>query len=218
MDLASQLAFLDSLLLADVTTEFPDPLSDTEKASVGAYMVLSHACIEEFLEDVFLNHYSRLEELARLPMVPREVAGMLLAIGQHLPEKKRPSYKSRTITGIAVAGKVHYEAAVIRGNHGIKTENVRKLANGVGLVWNEFEATLANELADLDTLGANRGEAGHLSPFSTKAVALTRQVYPDEVRGWVESGCAAAFAIERYLKAAVQEQMNCLVTFGMEVD
>jgi len=210
VDFSTQLSFLDLALLARVTTQFPDALTDEERAAISAYLVLFHACIEEYLEDSFSLYLERLARLTNLPLFPLAVGEALLAIGLSLPEGKRAPYKSRTLAGIAQAGLAHFQHVVVGGNNGVKTPNVRRLAEGVGLAWQQFEAALAGRLADLDTLGAKRGAAGHLSPFSMKQVALTAQVYPDDVRGWVEAGRDAAVAVNRYLSDAVEAQTRSL--------
>jgi hypothetical protein len=217
VDLTSQLGFLDRQLLAGVTTEFPDPLTDEEKASIRAYLVLSHACIEEFLEDAFSAHFSRLAAWTTKPLVPREVAGFFLAIGLNLKEEKVGPYATRTLRGAATAGEAGF-AGTVRANNGLKARNLRKLAQGVGLAWAAFESALTNELADLDTLGASRGEAGHLSPFSQKAVLISPQIYPDDVRGWVEAGGEAALKIQGYLSRTVEGQVMAIVTGGSDLD
>jgi hypothetical protein len=213
--LHEQLEFLDATLLSSVTSEFPNPLADLEKAAINAYLVLCHACIEEFIEDIFNDHLRRLSEMTTMPLVPRDVAGLLHAVGALLPESKRAPYKTQSLAGIATAASLHFEKSVLKENHGIKTRNILHLAKHVGLNWGDFESGLLTHLADLDTLGAKRGEAGHLSPFSAKTLTITRLVYPDEVRVWVAGARDAALAVRRYLHNSVDEQLRsfCCPTY-----
>jgi hypothetical protein len=210
VDLSTQLAFLDETLLARVATQFPDALNDAERAAVSAYLVLAHACVEEYIEDAFRLHFGSVMNMARWPLVPMAVGEALLAVGLSLPEAKRAPYRSRTLIGMTKAGSTHYEHVVVGANHGIRTGNLKKLAEGCGVNWQEFEAVLSSRLADLDTLGAKRGEAGHLSPFSSKQLAVSAQAYPDDVRGWVEAGRDAAVAVRAYLSEVVDGQFRSL--------
>lgn len=202
---------IDGRLLSSVTTEFPDPLTDDEKISVNAYLVLCHACIEEFLEDAFLHHVTSLLAMVDQPLVPRDVAELFFALGV-LIEKRLP-YKARTRTGVSTLGLKMFQSSVINQNNGLKPDNVRKLAEGAGVPWPEFESALASELAKLTTLGAKRGEAGHLAPLTLKASKLSPRDYPDNVREWVQGGLHAGLSINRYLRDRVDRQRRCLIMF-----
>ena len=132
MDTNEQLELLDDLLLGPVKSIFPAPLTQEERVAVNAYLVLSHAVLEEQLEEAF--------------------------------------------------------------------------------EWGSFEQVLSQELADLTTLGARRGEAGHLSPFSGKAVILNQQEYPEDARRWVRAAGAALARIIRHLDSLIVEQQpNTLI-------
>lgn len=207
MDLVDQVGLLDDLLLTSVDTEFPDPLTERERAAVSAYLVLGHACIEEFLEDAFAEHFNRLAEWLSTPVVPRHAAALLFSIGLRLDETEVP-YKRRNLKAAVALGSDRYTGGLVRANHGIKPANLKKLVAGVGLDWVIFDQDLSGELADLDTLGSKRGEAGHISPFSGKAVEVTEEVYPDTVREWVSNGRDAAIKIERHLKTRIQNDVG----------
>jgi len=199
MELAAQVAALEEMLLSGIETEFPAPLKDVEKVAVSAYLVLSHACIEEYVEDVFLSHFDRVSELSRLPIAPRALASLTFASALFLPEAKIKvmSYKSRTLKGALAAARGTYVGSFINRNDGLKASNIKRLAEGVGIEWDRLEARFVDELVDLDTLGAKRGEAGHISPFS--APAVTERIYPSQARQWVGAGRDAIVAIQRFL-------------------
>ncbi|WP_423462941.1 HEPN domain-containing protein [Promicromonospora sp. MS192] len=205
MNLSAQLDHLDRLLLSGVQVQFPDELPDEEKAMINAYVVLSHAVIEEFIEDLFEGHFRRLSGWLVSPMVPAETVRLALAIADWLPEKQMPTYKKRTLEGMFKAAK---SALVIqlRNNHGIKDHNISQMASLVGVDWRSMDAALNAKLADLTTLGSKRGEAGHLSPYTERAKAITRQTYPDDVREWVENARKACVAMEEYLDNLVLGQ------------
>jgi hypothetical protein len=213
LDFAGQIAFLDDLLLTAVATEFPDPLTETERASVSAYLVLTHACIEEFLEDAMGRHFECLTAFLASPIVPRAAGAVLLTIGLELDPQKFP-VKGRNLKAAVGRGTRWYKG-LIRANNGIRYDNLKRLVAGLGTDWSVFEQALAVELADLDALGSKRGEVGHLSPFSAKSVQVTPRIYPEDVRGWVANARVAALAIERYLVEEVQDQMSTLAKLGM---
>lgn len=202
MDLGAQLEHLDGLLLSTVRTAFPDLLTDEEKATTHAYLVLSHAVLEEHLEAAFETHYDRLAGWLVADMVPLESARLAYAVREWLPKELEVSYKKRSLRGLVTAARTHF-VSKIKDNHGIKPENVEGLARLVGLDWKAFERSLDTQLEDLRTLGKKRGEAGHLSPYTDKAVTLTRQDYPENVREWVHGGRDAVSDIVAYLDALV---------------
>lgn len=205
MDLIAQLEHLDELLLSTVTTTFPDPLTDEDKASTHAYVVLCHAVLEEHLEAAFEAHFDRLRGWLVADMVPLEVARLAFAVSEWLPDDLAVTYRKRSLCGLVGAARKPFVRQV-GSNHGIKPENVEGLAKLIGMDWKKFEASLNQELEDLRTLGSKRGEAGHLSPYTEKAVNLTRQDYPENVREWVNGGRDAVLAIVRYMDELVRSQ------------
>ena len=205
MRLAEQLKHLDRVLLGGITTQFPDPLTDEEKASLNAFIVLTHAVLEEHLEAAFKSQYQRLRGWVDGSMVPLEVVRLAFAVGRGLPENKTASYKTRTIGGVLKAGEAVVDAA-IRGNHGIKPHHVRSLAEAVGVEWPSLEAELNSALLDLDTLANHRGEAGHLSPYSSAASKITHRTDPEDVRKWVSDARDAVLAICEYLRLLIDGQ------------
>lgn len=213
MALSVEIQLLDQRLLSPITTVFPAPLTDEEKISVNAFLVLGHACVEEFIEDSFARHARRLCDLALQPLIPVELAHLSLAFGISSSERmqNRNPYGRRTLTSFLAAGLQQYEDVAVSGNHGVKTPNVKKLAKGVGLEWTSFESALAQELADLDNLGSRRGEAGHLAPLTTKATKITNRVDPEDVRRWVTAGLDAALAIRHELDRRTDSQLTALI-------
>lgn len=205
MNLKEQLDHLDRVLLTTVSTAFPDPLTDEEKAVTNAYLVLAHAVLEETLEAAFERHFRRLVSWCSSEMVPFESARLLFAMREWLPEPYLSAFKKRDLVGIVKAAEKQY-LSLIRANHGIKPHNIESLAQLVGLDWVRFEAALNIQMEDLRTLGTKRGDAGHLSPYTERAVTLSRRDYPDNVREWVHAGRDAVIAIVNHLKLIVDEQ------------
>lgn len=209
VELEAQVELLERLLLANLTTAFPTPLSPEEQVALSAYVVLSHACIEEYIEDMFLAQYDRLSTSGESALIPQELARLSLSVGIELPEAMRVSYKTRTLEATLRAGRENY-IRLIKANHGIRPANIMKLARGVGLDWMAFEDALSSQLADLDTLGAKRGQAGHLSPFSSKAMMVVQHADPDDVRDWVSAARDSALRVDEYLVQGFDAQLLAL--------
>lgn len=194
------------MLLGAVVSTFPEPLTEQDRASVNAYLVLAHAVLEEQLEEVFERHFDRLASWLIADMVPLETARLVYAVRGWITEELNLPYKKRALhKQVAVASRKDFGKQV-RLNNGLKFENVHALAKLVGVQWDEFEDHLSDELADLSNLGVKRGAAGHLSPFTDKVTALTANDDPDEIRRWVEAGRQAVARIEAYLDSLVRSQ------------
>lgn len=205
MDLSTQLAQLDDALLGQVVTQFPEPLSGAERVRVNAYLVLSHAVLEEQLELVFDSHFRRLSGWMLADLVPIECVRLAYAVAQYAMKDEETFKKRSTPQWIRGRGLKEFRARV-KFNHGLKSENVHNLAKLVGLHWDALDAALGTELADLDTLGSKRGSAGHLSPFTESATNISANDGPDNVREWVKNGREAVEAIDRYLRRVVHMQ------------
>lgn len=211
MDLHGQLDHLDAVLLSQVTTEFPDLLTDEDKATSHAYLLLAHAVLEEQLESIFEAHLDRLLGWLCADMVPLEVVRLAFAMPEWFPKSKTVTYKKRFLPGYMKQARDEF-ARLVRQNHGLSPDNVHDLAKLIGLDWDSFDTELTTHLMALKTLAVRRGEAGHLSPYTEKAVKLTRQDYPDNVREWVNGGRDAVLAVRSYLdRLMTQQQPDTLV-------
>jgi hypothetical protein len=189
-----------------VRTTFPDPLTDKEKASTHAYILLAHAVLEEQIETTFERHYDRLVGRLVADMVPMETVRLVYAVREWLPKSFEVPYRKRALGELLRTGARKHFVSQIKLNNGIKPDNIEKLASLVGLDWRAFDDRLVNELEDLRTLGVKRGEAGHLSPYTEKSVRLTRQDYPENVREWIHAGRDAVVSISSYLDRIVCDQ------------
>ncbi len=212
LDLRGQLVQLDSIILAGVSSEFPRPLTDAEHVAVNSYLVLSHAVIEEFIEDVFIQYFKRLLLWLKSDQIPLELGRLLFAARDKMINEKELPYPKRDITQIAPLVVAKFEVQV-RQNHGVKEENVKRMASLVGVDWKCFERELAGDLVDLNTLGSKRGPAGHLSPYSNKLQLVSEQVYPDDLRAWVRPASEAAIHIRDYLCSLIsgQEPLSLII-------
>lgn len=201
MDLEAQIIFLRDKLLAPISTQFPDPLSDEDRVAVSSFLVLAHAAIEEALEDLFTLHLKTLVQFSVAESAPIGLARLCF----HMRTSAENMVNGQGPLSTHAMGRIcqaAFNRDFIIPNNGLKLENVKKLASGAGLYWTEFEDALNVELSDLSTLGTKRGSVGHLSPFSMKSTAITTSTDPSDVLNWVESGVSAIKAIERFLDAS----------------
>lgn len=205
MDLEAQLGHLDATLLGSVTTQFPDPLSESEKALVHAYLVLAHAVLEEYIESVFSRHFDRLCSWLSVDLVPAECIRFSFAVAEMIPSGSVSYRKRNTPSLIRGLGRQEFLARLAK-NHGLKADNIEKLAQLIGVEWMGLEDALNPYLADLNTLGSKRGSAGHLSPYTEKVTSISTSDGPDDVRRWVRDGRDAAVALEQYLDSLVRSQ------------
>ncbi len=212
MKLGAQLEHLDKALLSNVSTQFPDVFTEAERAQISAYLVLSHAVLEEYLEATFERHFERLSAWLRADMVPLECMRFAYAVSEYVPDGARVPYRSRNTAEVVRNGGRREFLRKVGENHGLKARNVESLARLVGLQWVDLEGALNSELADLDTLGVNRGAASHLSPFTEKVTAISVTDSLDDVRGWVDGGRKAVEALSDYLERLLRgQQPNTLI-------
>lgn len=205
MRLDEQLDHLDKTLLATVVTQFPAPLTATEKAQVHAYLVLAHAVLEEHLESAFERHFDTLSSWFMGGMVPLECVRLAFAVSQYI-SKDQAGFKTRN-TPELIRGLGRKEVVRQLGdNNGLKPSNIQSMSKLIGLHWPDLEGALNAELNDLDTLGVKRGAAGHLSPYTAKTTAIAQTDGPDDVRKWVHDGYNAVEALIRYLDSLVRGQ------------
>ena len=199
MLVADQIEKLETAFLDSVTTAFPSPLSEVERANLHAYLVLSHAILEEEIESAFEDYFDAVSLRLDSNMVPASGFLLAYAIGDQLSKEVNVSYKNRnTIEFVRNRGREVLMAA-IRANNGLKGHNLERLAKVVGLDWGSFDGALGNAIADLNTFGGKRGSSSHLSPFSSKVTSISGELDPDDVKRWVDDAVVAAESIRNYL-------------------
>ena len=199
MDAAAQIRTLEGAFLSSIATEFPDPLTEPERANLHAYLVLAHSVLEEEIESAFEEYFDRVAATMTGDLIPKAAVLLTYAVRDKIPEKAQISYKLRDVLPfVRGIGRTVIETA-IKANNGLKTDNVKNLAEAVGIHWIPFEQSVSTALLDLDTLGTKRGSSSHLSPFSPKTTSITSSFDPDDVRKWVQDGVAASTAIREHL-------------------
>ena len=202
MDLESQVRALRQLTIDSIPSTFPLPLPPESRMAVNAFVVLAHACIEEFIEDLFMTYATTVSQAASEGVSHRDYAALAYSAGSNAKDKA--SFRARSIEHV-MRSALEFVGRQVAANHGVKASNIERLAECAGLDWTEFDNALSGAIADLTTLGAKRGDAGHLSPFTTKSVFLSDIDGPEDVVRWVDEGVTAARAIEAYLEGLLSE-------------
>jgi len=128
--------------------------TDQELDSTRAFVVLTHAEIESFCEDIALKKAN-----AACAAYPREVRPSLRKLVAYHVGKHRRSWSDVTAPPQAVvdgASKAFRET--IKSNHGLKRNNLEQLLYPLGLVEADFSSTW---FAQMDSFGTKRGELAH---------------------------------------------------------
>lgn len=203
MDAVTQIRTLEGAFLSAIETEFPDPLTEQERANLHAYLVLAHSVLEEEIESAFEEYFDQVAATMQGDSMPKATLLLTYAVRDKIPEKAQISYKLRDVIPFVQGIGRTVVASAIKANNGLKTDNVKNLAEAVGIHWSLFEQSVSTALLDLDTLGTKRGSSSHLSPFSPKTTSITSSFDPDDVRKWVHDGVAASSAIRAYLTECI---------------
>jgi hypothetical protein len=207
VDTVTQISTLEAAFLSSITTEFPDRLTESEKANVHAYLVLAHSVLEEEIEASFEDFFDEVSRQLLGDAIPEAALSLAFAIAEQIPDDLKVAYRKRdTIAFVRGAGRKVLEKA-IQTNNGLKEENLAKLAKAVGVNWLAFERSLGTAIADLSAFGTRRGSSSHLSPFSTRVTAISQELDPDDVKRWVRDAVVGAAAIRTHLMAQASPQI-----------
>ncbi|MFN0243472.1 MAG: HEPN domain-containing protein [Planctomycetota bacterium] len=139
------------------------------QAHTRAFLVLSHAEIESYLEDWAKDVARACEAVWTKSGRPTKPLAFLLAtyverisVPQKLGKEDGPQKLAHATKQLFQA---YYE--LIKANHGIKEQNVMALFFPLGIPASAFGSTL---LPNLDSLGALRGTHAHLSAQAVASV------------------------------------------------
>jgi hypothetical protein len=147
------------------------PLTSRDQFLTHAYLVLSCALIEEFIESAFQEYV----EGALAASTESEVAPCFVPLAARFATDAASEVaKSPTASHACPALSGLYVAKVIRPNNGIKPRNLATLAKPLGLQ-EELEAQCQSLLVPAGTLGARRGVIAHLG-------TITEELRPADAR------------------------------------
>lgn len=188
-----EIAALDRSLLSNFMTEFPDLPTRSESIGLNAFLVLAHGCVEEYVEEIFLE-YSR--QVARASYRIEGARRQAVAAYLWRPRQNNNEYRTLTLEEMLSRGATIAHAAIEK-NHGIKEHNLANMAEAGGVEWAALERECAVQIANLQSFGAARGSVAHVSFSRTRLNSEVR--YPKEVREMVDLSVVAIQTIDHHL-------------------
>lgn len=172
----------DAALLALVHEVVPDELSSHSWAYVRSYVLLCHAGIEHFIEQCFSDYV----RACLNPDATGRVDPSVYIAGIRLGDKIRGNHggKGQNLDPVHISAELpgRVISHFITPNNGIKKKDLKRIVQGIGLNWLQFEATCSDLIAAAETLGAKRGSVAHVR---SAAGGLQAQIYPADARGYV---------------------------------
>ncbi|MFF0685650.1 HEPN domain-containing protein [Streptomyces albogriseolus] len=170
-------ALLDSDVLS---VSPPDSLTRRQKLVITSFVILAHAHIEEFIEELFMRYVREREKEITNLSAPQCFIRLSLhfsadLIGQQVHKKP--------VAAVCETTKHLYKNKVITSNNGLKATNVASLAKPLGLDGKQLDDSCEDLFKALNTLGAKRGKMAHTSSASQVA---DEDVYASQAVTWVE--------------------------------
>jgi len=160
VQLASRLAELQRNLLPflPVPPAYRTTYIDQELDATRAYIVLAHAEIEAFCEDIVNEKAKTAKDLFDSH---QRVTPVLRRIVSYYVGKNRKSWSEvRTPSADTVRSASESHLTTVRENNGVKRQNLERLLYPLGVVDAHMNATW---LAEMDSFGAKRGDMAHRS-------------------------------------------------------
>ncbi|MEV7345027.1 HEPN domain-containing protein [Streptomyces sp. NPDC093544] len=171
----------------------PDDLSRRQQLLITSFVILSHAHIEEFIEDLFLTYIENRENEIGDLATPRCFVELALHFsGDLIGQRAGKKFDTKQICTTA---KNLYISKVVKINNGLKEANITSLAKPLGLHGDQLSDKCDDLFKALNTLGGKRGKMAHTS--SSQAVSET--VYPSQAIAWVEDVVSQVQSLVDYL-------------------
>lgn len=197
--LQSEVAVLDRALLGTVVVQPPDDLSQHERIAIRAYLILSHAAIEEFTEACFRDYVRATLRIDDAGMVS---AGMYLALIELAdPIKGRLQRSVRTPEQVLALFPELYQAK-LSANNGVRRHHLQAISQAAGIDWLLFEDSLDLLVQALETLGTKRGGIAHVSTAvhpGTNGGGVVEELLPPNVREYVGDALRALPSLIQFL-------------------
>ncbi len=138
--------------------------NDQELDSTRAYIVLAHAEIEAFCEDIVRDKATTakntFDAAGRVTPVLRRI------VSYHVGKNQRSWSEVRTPSADVVEKALQSHFTAINNNHGIKRTSLERLMYPLGVLERHMDATW---LAQMDSFGRKRGSVAHSSVRTAKA-------------------------------------------------
>jgi hypothetical protein len=185
----------DALLTADMLAiNAPDDLSQRQELLITSFVILAHAHIEEFIENLFLSYIEKREMEIRPESAPHCFVRLSLHFSGDLIGQGVGKAEMANLCKIA---KNLYISKVIKINNGLKSANLIALAKPLGLHL-QIADRCDRLFPVLNTLGAKRGRMAHTSA----AQAATETVYALQAVAWVDDVSDHIGQLVEYLDTA----------------
>ncbi|GGR67300.1 hypothetical protein GCM10010269_02570 [Streptomyces humidus] len=178
-DLKSDIEELrDALLDTDaLTVAPPDDLTRRQQLLITSFVILAHAHIEEFIEELFVSYVdARTAEITE-DSTPHCFIRLSLHFSPDLIGQGAGKYPTTQICQTAIN---LYRSKVVKINNGLKAANIAALARPLGLNGDQLSDNCERLFRSLNTLGAKRGKMAH-----TSSQSANETVYASQAVGWV---------------------------------
>ncbi|WP_159400763.1 HEPN domain-containing protein [Streptomyces sp. XY431] len=195
-ELKNDIAELKSSLLPDdvLRVKAPDDLTRRQELLISSFVILSHAHIEEFVENLFREYVENREKEITDATVPHCFVKLALHFSSDLIGQGAGNrFPTRQICTTA---KNLYISKVINTNHGLKESNVGALAKPLGVHGERLSNSCEQLFVTLNTLGGKRGRMAHTS---SRNQAASETVYASQAIVWVEDVINLAHQLNNYL-------------------
>ncbi|MEU6877965.1 HEPN domain-containing protein [Streptomyces sp. NPDC046712] len=170
----------DALLDVDtVAVNPPDDLTRRQQLLITSFVILAHAHIEEFIEELFVSYVEARSVEITKDSIPHCFVRLSLHFSGDLIGQGAGKYPTAQVCETA---KNLYRSKVVQINNGLKGANVTALAKPLGLHGDPLTDSCDRLFKALNTLGAKRGKMAHTS--SSQSASET--VYAGQAVVWVE--------------------------------
>ncbi|MFE6767473.1 HEPN domain-containing protein [Streptomyces fimicarius] len=178
-DLKSDIEELKDALI-DVETlsvSPPDDLTRRQQLLITSFVILAHAHIEEFIEELFVSYIVARNSEITDDSIPHCFVRLSLHFSADLIGQGAAKYPADKVCLTVVN---LYRSKVVRINNGLKEANVTALAKPLGLNSEQLSDSCEQLFKTLNTLGAKRGKMAH-----TSSQSASETVYAIQAVGWV---------------------------------
>jgi len=161
----------------DFSTRSAGNYSQSEMTKGAAYLVLSHAAIEEFFEGIAANIATRSEKKFKTTGKINKVIAFIMY--EYGAKKNLPSeLPTKDVHSSLVFSALGNYKRVVEANNGIKEHNLCRLFMPLGYAFDQVDPLL---LPELDAFGSARGDLAHKSLKSKQFDPFTAQAQLERI-------------------------------------
>jgi hypothetical protein len=183
-DLRSHVAVIERTLLPRISIERAP--NGTQQIKTRAYIVLSHAAIEEFIEDSLFGAIMECNVDATNDVHYVSLC-LTTAYARDLQGEHQQS-GGGVLDAATIAQKIPnlYRAKTLNNNNGIRRKDFGKICRPLGFDIEELSNGHETEFAAFDTLAAKRGDSAHTFVYAAKEL-----IHPVQAKEWVNGALDA---------------------------